>query len=147
MIKILGTLALCIVAAVTYRMGGSGNYPRFIRGLGLCICVILELLLLGYFHWSIILCAGAMYGFSTTYFKKNGTDATWVNWLFVGLGFSAAVLPLVLVYGLWFGFLIRTLICTILVVMWSETNGNVIWEEGGRGVIPILTLPLLTIGS
>ena len=146
-LKIIGIICLSIISAITYRMGGSGNYPRWTRGAGLAVCVCLSLLILGYHHWTILLCSGATYGLSTTYFKKSGTDANWFNWLFVGLGFSISILPIVLVYGLWIGFTVRTLVCTGLIILWSETNGNAVWEEGGRGTIPVITLPLLLIGS
>lgn len=146
-LKITGTIILSIICAVTYRMGGSGNYPRWTRQVGIMICTISELILLGYIHWTLILCAGAIYGLSTTYFKKKGTNAKWFNWMFVGMGFSIAILPLVLVYHNWIGFGIRSAVCTLLVVAWSEANGNAVWEEGGRGVIPIITLPFLLIGT
>lgn len=146
-IKIIGTIVLSVIAAWCYRAGGSGKYPFYVRELGVATCLVLELMLLGYFHWTLILCMGAMYGLTTTYFKKKGTDAKWWNWALVGLAFSIAVLPIVLVYHNWLGFGIRSVVCTALIVLWSEANGNVMWEEGGRGVIPIATLPLLLIGT
>lgn len=146
-LKIIGIIILSCIAAITYRMGGSGNYPRWTRQVGVCTCMVLALIILGYWHWTLILCYGAMYGLSTTYFKKKGTDAKWFNWLMVGIAFSIAILPIVFVYHNWIGFGIRSLACTILIVGWSEANGNAVWEEGGRGVIPIITLPLLLIGT
>lgn len=146
-VKIIGTIILSALAGIAYRMGGSGNYPRWTREVGLCVCMNLEMILLGFFHWSLIICTGALYGLATTYFKKKGTDAKAINWFFVGLAFSIAMLPLVLVYHLWIGFAIRTFVCTALVVIWSETNGNAVCEELGRGYIPIATLPLLLIGA
>ncbi len=128
-------------------MGGSGNYPRWTREVGLCVAMILEMIMLGQLHWTLILCAGLLYGFTTTYFKKKGTDATWVNWLLVGIAFSFSMLPLTIAHHLWIGFGIRTVICSSLVLFWSETNGKVVCEEFGRGYIPIATLPLLLIGA
>lgn len=145
--KIIGTIVLSIFAAIAYRMGGSGNYPRYFRQLGLCLTMILEMTLLGHWHWTLLLCAGALAGLSSTYFKKKGTDAKWWNWLLVGIGFSISMLPLVIAHHLWVGFVFRTVVCTGLIVLWSEANGNAVWEEGGRGVIPTVTLPLLMIGA
>jgi hypothetical protein len=145
--KVISVLVLAAIAAVTYRMGGSSNYHRWIRPVGLASCACLALMSLGYIHWVLILTFGAFYGMSTSYYKAKEEDATWINWLLVGLAFSLSVLPCVLVYHLWLGFAIRTVVCTTLIVIWSETNGNVVWEEGGRGVIPIITLPLLLIGA
>ncbi len=143
--NILGVIVLSLLSGVMYRMGGSGNFPRWVRPTGLGCTMLAGLALLGFFHWTMFLCAGAIYGLSTTYFKKKDTDANWLNWLFVGIAFSISVLPLVLHYGNYLGFAVRTVICTGLVVLWSETQGNAVKEEFGRGVIPIATLPLLLI--
>ncbi len=143
--KILAIVILSIISGITYRMGGSGNYPRWTRQVGIMLCTVLSLITLGYLHWTLILTAGAIYGLSTTYFKPKGQDARWYNWLCVGLAFNISIIPIVLVYHNYVGFAIRTVVCTALVVIWSELNGNVVWEEGGRGVIPIITLPLLLI--
>lgn len=128
-------------------MGGNGNYPRYFRELSASVALIISMVILGYINWTIILSAGAIYGLESTYFKRKNTDATIINWLLVGLAFSIAVLPTVLVYHNWVGFSIRSVVCTGLVVLWSETNGNAVWEEFGRGIIPIATLPLLLIGA
>ena len=146
-LKIIVTIILSVLAGIAYRFGGSANGKRWVRPFGVALCACLELAMLGYFHWALILCFGAFYGLSTTYFKKKDTDARWFNWVFVGLALSIAVLPIVIVYGDWLGFLIRTIVCTGLIVLWSETNGNAVWEEGGRGIIPIITIPLLLIGA
>lgn len=146
-VQILITVFLAILSGVLYRMGGSGNYSRWIRPVGVASCATLALALIGYINWSLILCFGAFYGLSTTYFKKEGTDAKWFNWFLVGLGFSVSVLPIVLVYHIWVGFAVRTVVCAGLIILWSQTNGNAVWEEGGRGFIPIATIPLLLLGA
>lgn len=79
--------------------------------------------------------------------EKEIINVNWIGWTCVGLAFSISVLPIVLVYHNWIGFSVRTVVCTALVVFWSETNGQVVWEECGRGIIPIATLPLLLIGT
>lgn len=145
--KIVLTILLSSISGIFYRMGGSGNYPRWTRQAGLTVIMIVEMFLLGYFKWPLALCAGLLYGLSTTYFKKKGTDAQWYNWLCVGLAFSISMLPIVIFSGLWIGFIIRTIVCTSLVVIWSQINGNAVKEELGRGFIPTITLPLLLIGT
>lgn len=143
----LGIVILSLTAAWLYRAGGSGDYPFWFRELGIMNTVIAGLIILGIIHWSLILTAGAVYGAQTSYFKKKGTDAKWWNWLFVGLAFSAAVLPVVISNGLWLGFLIRTGIVTCFTVGWSELIGKDTCEERGRGWIQVITLPLLLIGA
>lgn len=144
-LQIIGTISTSILAGVAYRYGGSSKGIRFVREVAAAIALIVVFIIWNHWNWTVILCAGALYGLETTYFKRKGTDAKWWNWLLVGLAFSIAVLPVVVVGHLWIGFAIRTFICTGLVILWSETNGNVVWEECGRGIIPILTLPLLFI--
>lgn len=146
-LQIIGTIAASVLAGIAYRYGGSSNGIRWVREVTAAIALMLVFIVWNHWHWTVILCAGALYGLETTYFKKKGTDAKWWNWLLVGLAFSVAVLPVVLVQHLFIGFIIRTLVCTFLVVYWSESNGNVVCEEFGRGVIPIVTLPLLFIGA
>lgn len=137
---------MSVVSSVAYRCGGSGNYGRWVRPVGLMLSQTMVLVLLGYIHWTLILCAGAIYGLSTSYYKRKGSDATAINWALVGLAFSISVIPIVLVYHNWLGFGIRTLACTVLVTAWSQWHGNAVWEECGRGAIPIVTLPLLLLG-
>lgn len=146
-LNILGVILFSILSGISYRMGGSGNYPRWVREVGLCSGMLSTMILLGQLHWTLILCAGILYGLATTYFKKKGSDAKWWNWLLVGIAFSISMLPLVIAHHLWLGFTIRTVVCSGLIVFWSETNGNVVCEEFGRGVVPIITLPLLLIGA
>lgn len=156
-LKILVTLFLSIGVGILYRMGGSGNYPRYLRPLGMSLGLLFELLILGYFHWTLILCMGAIYGLSTTYFKKKGSDAKWWNWILVGVAFGISVLPIVLVYHHWLGFALRTVFLSGFIPVWSlkisnglayhfrKVWGDDVIEEWGRGFIAIATLPLLLI--
>lgn len=146
-LKIIATMILSVISAITYRMGGSGNYPRWVRQVGVCSAMTIEMIILGHLHWTLLLCFGALFGLSSTYFKKKGTDAMWWNWALVGLSFSLSMLPLVIAQGLWVGFFSRTIACIILTTGWSQLIGNAVWEECGRGAIIILTLPLLLIGA
>ena len=145
MVKALIILLISSANSVFYRMGGSGNFARWFRPVGIALCVMLAMLVLGIWHWSVIICAGASAGLSTTYFKKSGEDASWFNWLFVGLAFSLAMLPWAYFTGNYLGFSIRLVVCTAGITLWSIFWGNDIIEELGRGFIPIITLPLLLI--
>lgn len=148
---------LSIVSGVFTRAGGSGNYPFWFREAGVSICTIIALWILGFHHWTLIFCFGAMYGAQTTYFKRKGTDAKWFNWALVGLAFGIAVLPIIIIYKNWLGFSIRLGVCAALVPLYQDfisakleyafrkTIGKDILDEFGRGFINIATLPLLLI--
>lgn len=138
-------------------MGGSGNYARFFRPLGEAVCSVLSMLLLGLVHWSLLLCSGVCWA-QTTYFKKKGTDGTWVNFIFVGMVFGLTVLPFcVATNSHWIGFSIRFVVCSVLTPVWNyilsplvAKNVNVrrdITDEFGRGFINVATLPLVLIGA
>lgn len=131
-------------AAILYRMGGSGNYARFFRPLGIGFATTIILCLIN-LHWSAILAGGASAGLSTTYFKKKGSEAKWFNWLFVGLAMSLAVIPWCLFNGHWIGFGIRTFVLTGLIILWCQSIGDAVLEELGRGFLIISTLLLLFI--
>lgn len=152
--KYLIILLLTVLCALFYRLGGAaktGQWYDFIlntkaRDFGCAACLTGGLAILGYAHWTLVLTFGLMFGSLTTYWKK-GPDARWFNWALVGLGFSLAVLPTVIVHDLWLGFGIRTFVLTSLVALWSEFVGDAVVEELGRGALIILTLPLLIIGA
>lgn len=153
-LKILTWLIVSILAGVLYRMGGAAGYNTKVRDLGVPTIVTVYLLTLGLKAslWSFcglvvayFIAFGLLFGALTTYWKKKGTNVHWWNWLFTGLGYSLAALPIALYTGHWIGFGIRCAVLTGLIVWWSETQGNVVWEEGGRGFLIIATLPLLLI--
>lgn len=162
--KSIGTVLLAFLAGIFYRMGGSGNWPRWVREIGVGACLIIEFLLLGVFNFGAIGTLGSIW-VESTYFKKKGTDAKWWNWLLVGFSFSIAPLPWLLgqLPGVikyhhpfhWFGYVIRIFVCAALTVLWQEVLsakvakvlniGKDITDEFGRGAIQILTLPLCLI--
>lgn len=149
--KLLITLALSFLNGMFYRMGGSGNYPRWTRPLGIGLYTIATIFIWAGFHldlWEIfgvIASGGISAGMSTTYFKKKGADAHWFNWAFVGFALSLSLLPLAWTHNLWLGLLIRTVILTPAITLWSQFIGLDILEENGRGFLHIATIPLMFI--
>lgn len=147
---ILSTIFLSLLNAIAYRMGGSGNYPRWFRPVGIGV-ITMATLVLWSFIWDwwyllgVIASGGASAGLSTTYFK-NVPDARWWNWMFVGIALSIALLPFTIATGLWLGFFIRLAILTPAITLWSEIIGWDIAEEFGRGFLHVATIPLLFIG-
>lgn len=163
--KILGTLFLAAVAALLYRMGGSakqGKWYDFLlntkaRDLGVPVCSTAALILLCWnnpetsahpikFGLALFLSFGLLFASLTTYWKKKGTDAKWYNWLLTGLGYGLAYLPVALFFADWIGFVIRVVILAAAIMVWSIAVGKDWLEEGGRGLLVIITLPLLLIG-
>ncbi len=159
--KSLGTALLAFLAGMAYRMGGSGNWPRWVREVGVGILLILEFLLLGLFNWGCLLILGSVW-VESTYFKIKGETNNF-SWVLVGLSFSIAILPW-FVWGWaanrrpahWAGYLVRTVVCAFLTWLWNQVLsaklakatglGKDIMDENGRGVIQLLTLPLVLIG-
>ncbi len=150
-----------IFGGICYRMGGSGNYGRWIReaGQGVATVVVLCLLGLAAWHWrpdlGILLAFGLCWA-ESTYFKRKGTDAGWVSWLLVGAVFGLVPLPYCwLTNSHWLGFGIRLPLCMGLTVLWQQVLsakfskwfgfGKDVSDEVGRGFINIMTLPLLLL--
>lgn len=154
--KTIATIILSLLGGVLYRSGGMGKEkntkPKWIpmwmrqtktRDCGVPLLACLLLWIWGLHHWILIPTFFLMFGAQLSYFKKKDTDAKWFNWLFVGLAFSISVLPVSIYVHYWQGFLYRTLIVTVFTTLWSQFIDLDWLEEGGRGIIQIVTLPLI----
>lgn len=157
MIEIIGILILAVIAGILYRFGGSSGGVRFIRELGEGAVLNIAMLFLGIFNWGSLACLGSVW-IESTYLKIKGE----VNWYVVGATFSIATLPWY-IWGCistksfyhWRGYLLRTIVCSLFVGLWqnyiSEDIASMFGvskdkvDEGGRGAIQILTLPLLLL--
>jgi hypothetical protein len=86
-----------------------------------------------------------MYGALCTYWKGSAVDCKWYHWLFTGLGYGLASLPLVFagIPGVWIW--VRVAVLGITTMYISEKSDNVWVEEFGRGALIIWTLPLLNL--
>jgi hypothetical protein len=144
MINLIIWIIATVLGAILYRCGGSGRYPRWFRSAGVSFVGVGLLVILGGWNWWLILCYGLYFGSLTTYWKKT-VDALWWNWALTGLGYSLAFLPFAIATGHWEGFIARTIIVTAMTAIWSESIGNPVVEECGRGAITTLTIPLLII--
>lgn len=154
-IEVLGaTLILAFLNGVCYRMGGSDNYSRFFRPLGIGLITMLVLALWSYLtiphikltHWiGIITSAGASAGLSTTYFKKKNTDAHLINWILVGIAFSIALVPYAYVTDQWVGLIVRSIFLIPAIALWSELIGWDVLEEFGRGFWHVISICLIFI--
>lgn len=165
LLKILIVTCCALAASILYRLGGSaktGRWYDFIintkaRDFGVPVCSTAALITLCWGHpvtsahpikfgLALFLSFGLLFGSLTTYWKKKGTDAKWWNWLLTGLGYGLAYLPVALFFADWWGFAIRVVILAAAIMIWSLAVGKDWLEEGGRGLLIIITLPLLLIG-
>jgi hypothetical protein len=149
--KAIGALIASVVAAILYRMGGSGNWPRQARLVGVpLVCVIF----LGLFHvnWTLLICIPLMIAAISTYWKKKGTDAGFWNYYLHGLGISLAMFPYAIATGKWLGFALRSLSLPFLIALWATYMNRPLFglrsdvvSECGRGALIGATLPLLLL--
>lgn len=142
-------LILTILGGVLYRLGGAAGYNTKYRDLGLPLVSTLYLLTLGLKShlWGLFglvgayfLTFGLFFGALTMSYKKKGLPGTWKTWLLMGLGYSLSFLPFAVVFGLWLEFVLRCVICSILIMIWRTLISNDVWEEVGTGIITIGTL-------
>jgi len=83
-----------------------------------------------------------MFASMISYYDTKNNEPRW--WL-VGLIWGLTALPYVFYTHIWVGALLRTVLLTLGVSMWSNKIDSVVWEEGGRGALFAGTLPLLFI--
>ena len=151
-LKALLVFVIAIIAGILYRMGGSGNFPRQCRLIGVPLVSTALLALLGGFNWWMLLCIPLMIGAISTYWKKKGTDATFINYFLHGVGIAIAMLPYAIATHLYIGFAIRCVCLPLLVAFWAtKMNRPILWwqadvaSEFGRGFFIAATIPLLLI--
>lgn len=143
--KFFIVLLLSCISSCLYRAGGSQYYHTLWRDVG---CSLISCLLIGYliaWHWTLILVFGMTWASLTTYWKFGQVNAKWYHWLITGAAYSLATLPFIIAEGHWVGFASRTIVLGGATMIWSELNGNAVWEEMGRGALITLTIPLLLI--
>ena len=142
----INLIIFSVLAAAAYRIGGTSWGTKY-RDWGVPTCMMWWFILSGIENKWICLCWLLMFSAQTSYFKKDGTDAKWYHWAFVGLAFSFSMLPYSITTHHYDGFIYRGLAVTAFTVLWSELNGKAWLEEAGRGFIQVITLPLLLVGG
>lgn len=148
--NVLAVIVLSFCAAALYRLGGTSAGTKW-RDLGVSAVMVVTMFILGHWHWTLVLCFGALFAALTTYNKWVGYffnredkhTVYWESWLITGLFYGLSMLPYVIYDGNWIGFGIRTSVLALFICLWSELVGKDWLEEGGRGFAIIATLPLL----
>lgn len=151
--NIAAWVVLTVLSAILYRMGGAGKEGQWYeealdtkwRDIGVPLCVLGVVILLGNFHWTAIVSSVLMFGAMCTYWKPKGEDAKWYNWFITGLMYAVAWLPYCNYTHNYIGFAIYSIIISIGTMAWSELNDDAVWEECGRGAIVTLFAPLLSV--
>ena len=149
----ISLLIVSVASAVLYRMGGIGKpFNTKVRDMG-CAFVCLAWL---FFNlkapwWSYLISFGAMFGALTTYHKwlsrliYKTENVEWVSWLFTGLVYGLSLFPLALATGNWAGLIYRSIVLAAGTCLWSEGIALDWLEEGGRGLLLGLTLPIMLV--
>ena len=144
-LSIVVIILASVLSGVMYRMGGSGNYPRQVRTVGIPILSALcSLFFVPWCWWAYILAFGLCIGAISTYwdFLFGDVDNFWLHGLMIGL----AYLPLAIASGCWMGFIVRSVVLCVFMGIWSLAWDWDIAEEFGRGASIVASLPLLLIG-
>ena len=149
MLLLSAVIILALIGGLLYRLGGIGHpYNTKYRDFGVPLTALLLLFLLGITApwWIWLLTFGIMFVSMTTYCKfNNQEDVYWYNWFLTGTLYGISVLPFAFSTGNWLGFTLRTIILAFSTMAWSEVIDEVNLEEGGRGFLFIVTLPLLLL--
>ena len=137
-IIIIAGLALAVVSAILYRMGGAAGYNTKWRDLGCPLVAVASALVIGMCHWSLVISFGVMFGAMTTYWKRKGQDAHWYHWWTTGLIYAVAFLPPAYFLSRIEAFVYYAIFVSTVTTVWSVLMSNVVWEECGRGAILII---------
>ena len=142
MVKIIAIIVLVLLSGLLYRFGGIGKpFNTKYRDFGVPTCMLALICIINGFHWSLILCWGAMMGSMTTYwgfinkwFKLPKEKKYWFNWLLTGFFYGFSMLPYAIFTQQWQQFLLSIGIVTTICVLVSELSANDWVEELGRGI-------------
>jgi hypothetical protein len=135
---IIITVISTILCAIMYRMGGSGNYPRQVRVIGIPFLLTIQAYIFGCHSWWLVLSFGLTIAAISTYWDflmvllfKIDYDNFWLHGFMLGV----AAAPIAYVTGHWWLFAARCMIMAIFMGVWCALWGWDIAEETGRGAI------------
>lgn len=157
-------MELCksIMGGILYRMGGSEKFHTFWRDIGISLIMVGSMIELGFGHWTLATSFVLLWVALTTYWDfvnkwfGRSEKEFWLNWVLTGIGYSIAMIPSVIQFGLWKGFAIRTVVLPASFVATdrlvdfyfdklSLPYDRAVPKEFWRGFLTIGTLPLLAI--
>lgn len=153
----------CGCSTFLFRLGGASksDFPWLppwmvntkARDIGCSLVAILTMLLMGikapFWIWFITL--GTQFAFLCAYHKWfqrlfgfPDDDVYYPAWLMTGFGYSISALPVVIYAGLWWGFILRTIVLTLGICAIREFFSDVNIEECGSGFLYCVSLRSLT---
>ena len=139
------TWIVSIVSAILYRLGGIGKpFNTKIRDMGIpTVCLIWMIFkypsVAWYWH---LLSWGAMFGALTTYWDSLlGYDNFYLHGFMIGFAYLFYAIG----SRLWLWFILRAVILGVGMGLWCKFYKKDWVEEGGRGAMIGLSLPLLTL--
>ena len=144
MINLIGS---SVLSAVFYRMGGSDKFNPKWRDWGCALLTLVTLYVQGHQVNIIIYLVSflLLWGALSTYWKFKAIDCKWYHWFIHGLGIGLSMFPVIFIGYNCNLIILRAITLGLTMMLWSEMNNNVFWEETGRGALIILTLPILGI--
>lgn len=145
-------LIISLLSGVLYRLGGWGKpFRSWMRDWPLSIISLFYFLFLSHYNFRlsfynlsiftsyILLNVAALSTYWDIFF--NGEDNFYAHGFFCGL----AALALIFLGISPFVVIVRAIICSLAMGIWSKKISNVDLEEGGRGFIYMATVPILLI--
>lgn len=147
MIDLIVLLVCSALAGLLYWMGGE-KYGTLWRDAGVPVVATLYMIVSGHWHWSLILCFGALWGALTTYnkwvgkllFKRTDNEVHWEGWLCTGFLYGLSMLPYAVATQSYLAFCIRLLLVSGLTLFVSQRIGKAWLEQSLRGVVILITL-------
>lgn len=162
--KLIVSLIASVIGAILYRAGGMAKkkeepeakpkwIPDFMRaswvrdgGVSLVSVIALLCILSETIRFQLVNIIVYLLVLVISWFCMNaywGQDEKKYGFFWHGLGIALAIAPISLITGHWWGFLARLVVLPLLIAWWSDIQGDVVWEESGRGFLIISTLLLL----
>jgi len=151
LLKLITIVILSGIGAVLYRLGGQGKpFNTRYRDIGVSLVSVITLLTLfpETFRLHLVnlfvylMCFGVSWGALSAYWQQD--EKRW-GYFWHGLGLALSVLPIAILTKHFVGFGIRCLVLPTTIALCSEYIGQDWLEEGGRGFLIIITLPLLIL--
>ena len=151
---ILYIILLSILSGYLYHLGGINhllrpNFPilrQKPRDVGCSLVVVLSLLAMGIpaAWWVFLIVFGLTWAGLSTYWDWmfNDNDNFWFHGFMIGF----AMLPHAIHYGIWIPLIARSILCCVVMGLWSRFTPKIFdieearVEEFGRGFIIPLTL-------